>query len=107
MNDFQNSSKTLSFTLFADDSSAFFSHNNPNVLLETVNNELRHIEEWICANKLSLNINKTQCMLFSNSISELPGNAYINETVINLVDSLKFLGLTIDNKLSRKEFAFK
>ena len=42
-------------------------------------------------------------MLFSNSISELPGHVYINETVINLVDSLKFLGLTIDNRLSLKE----
>ena len=103
MNDFQNSSKTLSFTLFADDSSVFFSHHDPLILLETVNTELRNVEEWICANKLSLNINKTQCMLFSHSISDLPGNICINETVINLVDSLKFLGLTIDNKLSWKE----
>ena len=103
MNDFQNSSNVLSCILFADDSSVFFSHKNPNVLLETVNFELRHVEEWICANKLSLNLNKTQCMLFSNSISELPGSVYINNTVIKLVDSLKFLGLTIDNKLSWKE----
>ena len=103
MNDFQNSSRTLSFTLYADDSSVFFSHKSPNILLETVNNELGLVEEWICANKLSLNINKTQCMLFSNSISELPGSVYINNTVISLVDSLKFLGLTIDNKLSWKE----
>ena len=42
-------------------------------------------------------------MLFSNSISGLPGNVYINENIINLVDSSKFLGFIIDNKLSWKE----
>ena len=64
---------------------------------------MKLVEEWICANKLSLNLNKTQCMLFSNSISGLPGNFYLNETIINLVDSSKFLGFIIDNKLSWKE----
>lgn len=59
MNDFQNSSNILSFILFADDSSVFFSHNNPNTLLETVNLEMKLVEEWICVNKLSLNLNKT------------------------------------------------
>ena len=103
MNDFQNSSNILSFILFANDSSVFFSHKNPNALLETVNLELKLVEEWICANKLSLNLNKTQCMLISNSISELPGSVYINKTVINLIDSSKFLGFIIDNKLSWKE----
>ena len=57
-----------------------FSHSKTPIhaLLETVNLEMKLVEEWICANKLSLNLNKTQCMLFSNSISGLPGNVYIN-----------------------------
>ena len=42
-------------------------------------------------------------MLFSNSISGFPGSVYINKTIINLVDSSKFLGFIIDNKLSWKE----
>ena len=64
---------------------------------------MKLVEEWICANKLTLNLNKTQCMLFSNSISGLPGNVNINKTIINLVDSSKFLGFIIDNELSGKE----
>ena len=68
INDFQNSSNLLSFILFADDTSVFFSHKNPNTLVDTVNTELSRIHEWICCNKLSLNVLKTHGMLFSNSI---------------------------------------
>ena len=59
INDFQNSSNVLSFILFADDTSVFFSHKNPDTLLSTVNSELKCIHEWICCNKLSLNVQKT------------------------------------------------
>ena len=48
INDFQNSSNLLSFILFADDTSVFFSHKNPNTLVDTVNTELSRIHEWIC-----------------------------------------------------------
>ena len=78
INDFQNSSNLLSFILFADDTSVFFSHKNPNTLVDTVNTELSRIiiHEWICCNKLSLNVLKTHGMFFSNSISRLPSNVY-------------------------------
>ena len=39
INDFRNSSKLLSFLLFADDSNIFFSHRNPQYLLHTLNTE--------------------------------------------------------------------
>ena len=42
-------------------------------------------------------------MLFSNSISTLPGNLSLMNTSIDLiVESTTFLGLFIDNKLSWK-----
>lgn len=81
----------------------FFSHKNPDVLLDTVNRELKNVHEWICSNKLSLNIQKTHGMLFSNSVSVLPGHISLDDNLIELVDSTKFLGLFIDNKLSWKK----
>ena len=71
INDFQTSSPILSFILFADDSNIFFTHPNPNIIADVVNNELLSVLEWINANKLSLNVTKTNYMLFSNSITSL------------------------------------
>ena len=102
INDFHKSSDRLSFIHFADDSSIFFSHPNPNYLLGTINTELNHICDWIKANKLSLNLQKTNFMLFSNSISTLPGQVMLNNTVIEKVTQTKFLGVTIDEKLTWK-----
>ena len=45
-------------------------------------------------------------MLFSNSISSLPGNISLDNTLINLTNSTKFLGLIIDNKLSWREHIY-
>ena len=100
INDFSNSSSVLSFMLFADDSSVFYSHRNPQILLDTINAELIHINEWIQANKLSLNIKKTKYMLFSNSLKSLPGNIILNHSYINRVESTKFLGVFIDEHIS-------
>ena len=36
----------------------FFSHNDPNQLMEIVNNELKKLSSWFQANKLSINIKK-------------------------------------------------
>ena len=43
INDLCNVSKALDFILFADDTKIFFSHNEPNQLMEIVNNELRKL----------------------------------------------------------------
>ena len=102
INDFYRSSNTLSFILFADDSNLFFSHPDPNILLRTVNDELKHVTQWIKANKLSLNLQKTKFMLFSNSLKTLPGNIVFDDTPLEEVSSIKFLGVCVDNKLSWK-----
>lgn len=60
--------------------------------------------EWINANKLSLNVTKTNYMLFSNAITSLPGNISINDTNIVFVEHTQFLGLYIDCKLNWKMY---
>ena len=102
INDFTKSSKTLSYILFADDSNLFYSHSNPNHLLSTINLELRNVLEWVNANKLSLNILKTNYMLFSNTLRDLPGDILIDGTPLTKVSSSRFLGLTFDDKLNWK-----
>ena len=92
----------LSFILFADDSNIFFSHNNANHLLRSINVELKNVTDWIKANKLSLNLQKTNYMLFSNKIDNLRGEIIFDNTVLDKVSTTKFLGVFIDHKLSWK-----
>ena len=100
VNDIQNSSNVLSFILFADDSNLFYSNSDPNKLVENLNAELINVTNWIKANKLSLNIQKTNYMIFSNSIAHLPDQVIFDNAVIKEVQTTKFLGITIDNKLT-------
>ena len=64
INDFINSSSIYDFHLFADDSNLFYSDNDLQYIEETVNRELGEINTWLCANKLSLNIDKTHFVIF-------------------------------------------
>ena len=65
----------------------------------------------MCANKLCLNVKKTQYCVFSpkNSNCEVKGSVKINNEVINQIEkykkekSVKFLGVQIDTHLTWKE----
>jgi len=62
-NDFSNCSEILDFHLFADDANLFYKHKNLKVLECKVNNELVNIHTWSSANKLSLNIDKSNFVI--------------------------------------------
>ena len=102
INDIEKSSRLLQFILFADDSNIFLSHTDPEQLTKIFDDELRSVSNWIKANKLSLNLDKTSYMLFSNKIMTVPNHIILNDTIIQRVRSTKFLGLVIDEKLSWK-----
>ena len=42
--------------LFADDTNIFYSHKDPDYLMETMNSELKKLTNWFQANKLSINV---------------------------------------------------
>ena len=87
INDFHRSSDNLSFILFADDSNLFYSHPDPNVLLRTVNCEL----------KMSHNGLKQ-----INYLDSLPGNVTFDTTPLDEVAAITFLGVCVDSKFSWK-----
>ena len=57
-------SKLPHFYLFADDSNLFYKHKNLLTLQSNINMELNNIYIWLCANKLSLNIDKSNFVIF-------------------------------------------
>ena len=62
INDIVCCSDVLKFILFADDTNIFYSHLDSGKLEEIVNGELVKLAQWIIANKLSLNAQKTNFM---------------------------------------------
>ena len=64
INDLPNSSKILTFFLFADDTNIYFESDDLTRLTKKVNKELNKVESWLDCNKLALNIDKTNFVLF-------------------------------------------
>jgi len=67
VNDLPRASKLSELLLFADDTSIFFSHSNPKYLENVLNNEFLNIDVWSRCNKLSINTQKTNYVIFSPS----------------------------------------
>ena len=59
-------SKLLYIILFADDTNFFYLAINIDDVTNVVNNELKQLDLWFRANKLSLNVNKTNFIMFNN-----------------------------------------
>ena len=75
---------------------------DPHILVNILVSELEILLSWIRTNKLSLNLQKKLNVWFSVTRYRLPMNITLDGTVLEIVSSTKFLGLTIDNKLSWK-----
>ena len=69
-----------------------------------MNEDLKEIARWLRVNKLSLNIKKTNFMIFSDKNKPISNLAIkIDGELVNEVQKTKFLGVIIDKKLSWKE----
>ena len=89
---------------FADDTNLFINGSNINELESRINSELAEIAKWLKVNKLSFNINKTHYMIFTTKRKIIPGVVInIEGHIIHEVDSTKFLGIYLDNKLNWKK----
>ena len=101
INDICESSSKLSFFLFADDTTLFYSHKDTKVIQEIFNRELITISDWLKANKLSLNVKKTNVLLFRTTkhFHTQKFQITINNTVVDEKVSAKYLGVYLDNRL--------
>ena len=77
-----NVSNLLKFVLFGDDTNIFCSNENIAVLQDTLNRELAKLFVWFSINKLSLNLGKTNYMLFRGRPPDLELHLKINNAEI-------------------------
>ena len=93
----------LNFILFADDTNIFCSGKDIKTLCKSISRELDKLNIWFAVNKLSLNVNKTNFILFGNKKQTEDVHITINNVRIDRVYVTKFLGVMIDHKLNWKE----
>ena len=103
VNDIANVSNIFMTTIFADDTNLFYSGTNIKDMIQTANTEMEKVVVWLQCNKLSLNINKSNYMLFTNKHILMDMNVRIENQYIERVKSTKFLGIMIDDRLSWKD----
>ena len=89
--------------LFADDSNLFENNVDIHQIQYDINQELAEISTWLKVNKLSLNIKKTQYMVFSNKNVKIPDiSLQIEGQSIARTRCSKFLGVYIDDQINWK-----
>ena len=90
--------------MFADDTNITTFSKSITKLVQFVNTDLDNLNDWLLANKLSLNVTKTEQMYIAsdnslNKISDL-ATIHLANKQIRRVKKSKSLGITIDERLS-------
>ena len=96
----KNCSSFLYFRFFADDINIFAIHKDVNILFDIANREPCLLSNWFKVNKLSLNIDKTNFMIFpkckSNKSDTSNLTLKIDDRIVERESVCKFLSLTIN-----------
>jgi hypothetical protein len=106
INDIAYVSPKLHLILFADDTNIFCQNKNLSQLITILNEQLVCLSTWFASNRLSLNIKKTNYIIFSSPYKKISTNypdLSINGTIIERVRYAKFLGIYIDEHLNWNE----
>ena len=95
---------------FADDTNAVYADKNLKSLESTVNQELCKLFDWLTANTLTLNIKKTNFVIFrpaQRKVTYQPkimifDNDQNKNVALECKEFVRYLGIIIDNNLSWK-----
>ena len=99
INDLNNVSKKLRSIMFADDTNLFMTGKSITEIETEMNFELDLLVEWFRTNLLSLNITKTNYIIFSKKRT-LSANILMGNTTLVQLSDTKFLGVILSSDLS-------
>ena len=104
INDLNSAVKFSYIRYFADDRNILYRHMSLRKINQRINFDLKNIVEWLRANKIALNTNKTEIVLFRTPRKRITRkiNFRISGQKIELKSSVKYLGLVIDEFLNWK-----
>ena len=102
INDLNQAIKFCKVHHFADDTNLLCLSNSIKKLNKQVNADLKHLVNWLNANKISLNVKKTEMVIFKSKQKKLEGDLKIKLCGKRLypTESVKYLGVKIDTILT-------
>lgn len=108
INDLGSTLVNCKIHLFADDTLIYFSHQNYEILIATVNDDLKILTEKFKINRLKINEMKSKCMFIGSDwaykkFCSLQLKIKINNKELAFEDDVKYLGLLIDRNLKFKK----
>lgn len=86
--------------LFVDDTLFYATSTNNNSAVKKVQKQIDLTQTWFSEWKLSVNVNKTSAIIFSHKSTRFTNKIKINNTSINWSNSMKYLGVYLDRKLT-------
>ena len=79
---------------FADDTTLYLGHSNPEELKKMIERDLQVLKDWLRANKLTLNIKKSVCLIFNYSLCKnVNMSLTLSGKTIPIEKETKFLGV--------------
>ncbi|GFV40034.1 probable RNA-directed DNA polymerase from transposon X-element [Trichonephila clavipes] len=91
-----------STNIYADDTVTLATYKNHNTITIALNNHLKLLETFFDTWKIKINIDKTIAVLFTNRKTQ-PTPPTLYSTQLQCSQSTKYLGLTLDKKLTWKQ----
>ena len=99
-NDLNTQLMNTASLLFADDTTIYMAHRNLKYLKWCVEEDMKRLISWFKANKLTMNLGKTVCVLFQRNGQRQTITLDLDSAHITSVKEVKFLGLWLDEYLT-------
>ena len=102
INDMYKATKYGTLYHFADDTNLLYSNKNEKLLRKNINIDLSLIFQWLCANRLSVNVDKTEFVVFKPPRKALKERITLKLNGKTIFESkkIRYLGLIMDEKIS-------
>ena len=100
INDMSNSTSSLQFVHYADDTTVYRSGRDVNAVISDVNGALIDVDQWLRVNRLSLNVSKTEFIIITRNKNIPRESIVIGDRPLKRQIKKEFLGILIDCDLN-------
>lgn len=102
INDLPNVCPKVHTQMYADDTAIFYHGRDPAEVAMVLSDAMASIEDWLKNNQLSLNVQKTVAIYFAKKDIPQPPPITVAGVPLNIVQSVKYLGVIFDSTLKFK-----